>query len=62
MTHTKSNGDISEASSGKAKEELDLLRKKANEIDDARESLTYGSLKWHSLMINDPFEAGKNLR
>ncbi len=33
--HTKNNGEISEASSGKAKEELELLRKQANEIDDA---------------------------
>ncbi|QDM16439.1 MULTISPECIES: DEAD/DEAH box helicase family protein [unclassified Tardiphaga] len=34
VIHTKSNGDISEAASGKAKEELELLRKQANEIDD----------------------------
>ncbi|MCF7903281.1 MAG: DEAD/DEAH box helicase family protein [Candidatus Marinimicrobia bacterium] len=33
--HTKENGEISEASSGKAKEELEKLRKLANEIDDA---------------------------
>jgi len=33
--HTKKNGEISEASSGKAKEELEVLRKQANEIDDA---------------------------
>ena len=32
--HTKQNGEISEASSGKAKEELEELRKQANEIDD----------------------------
>lgn len=31
--HTKNNGEISEASSGKAKEELELLRKQSNEID-----------------------------
>lgn len=31
--HTKRNGEISEAQSGKAKEELELLRKQANEID-----------------------------
>jgi type III restriction enzyme len=31
--HTKSNGEISEASSGKGKEELERLRKQANEID-----------------------------
>ncbi len=31
--HTKSNGEISEAASGKAKEELELLRKQSNEID-----------------------------
>lgn len=34
VIHTKTNGEISEASSGKAKEELELLRKQANEIDD----------------------------
>ena len=33
--HTKNNGEISEAQSGKKKEELDALRKQANEIDDA---------------------------
>ena len=33
--HTKNNGDISEAKSGKAKEELESLRKQANEIDSA---------------------------
>ncbi len=32
--HTKKNGEISEASSGKAKEELEKLRKQVNEIDD----------------------------
>jgi len=32
--HTKQNGEISEASSGKAKDELEKLRKQANEIDD----------------------------
>lgn len=32
--HTKKNGEISEASSGRAKEELEKLRKQANEIDD----------------------------
>jgi type III restriction enzyme len=32
--HTKKNGEISEASSGKDKEELEALRKQANEIDD----------------------------
>lgn len=31
--HTKNNGDVSEASSGKAKDELEKLRKQANEID-----------------------------
>jgi type III restriction enzyme len=35
VIHTKSNGEISEASSGKAKEELEELRKQANSIDDA---------------------------
>ena len=33
--HTKSNGEISEASSGKSAEELEKLRKEANTIDDA---------------------------
>ena len=32
--HTKNNGEISEAASGKAKEELEKLRKQANAIDD----------------------------
>jgi type III restriction enzyme len=31
--HTKNNGEISEASSGKNKEELEILRKQSNEID-----------------------------
>jgi len=31
--HTKDNGEISEAASGKAKEELELLRRQSNEID-----------------------------
>jgi len=35
VIHTKNNGEISEAQSGKAKDELEALRKKANEIDDA---------------------------
>ena len=33
VIHTKNNGEISESTSGKAKEELDLLRKQANAID-----------------------------
>jgi len=33
VIHTNKTGDISEASSGKAKDELDLLRKQANAID-----------------------------
>jgi type III restriction enzyme len=33
VIHTKDNGEISEAASGKNKEELELLRKQANEID-----------------------------
>ncbi len=33
VIHTKSNGEISEASSGKSKEELEKLRKQANNID-----------------------------
>ena len=32
--HTKNNGEISEASSGKNKEELELLRELSNKIDD----------------------------
>lgn len=32
--HTKNNGEIFEASSGKKKQKLDQLRKQANEIDD----------------------------
>ncbi|MBY3387625.1 DEAD/DEAH box helicase family protein [Rhizobium laguerreae] len=35
VIHTKANGEISESASGKAKEELEKLRKQANEIDDA---------------------------
>jgi type III restriction enzyme len=34
VIHTKNNGEISEAASGKAKEELEKLRKQANEIDE----------------------------
>ncbi len=33
VIHTKKNGEISEASSGKPKEELDVLRKASNDID-----------------------------
>ena len=33
VIHTKANGDISEAASGKSKDELELLRKQSNEID-----------------------------
>lgn len=33
VIHTKNNGEISESTSGKSKEELDALRKQANEID-----------------------------
>lgn len=33
VIHTKSNGEISEAKTGKKKEELELLRKESNEID-----------------------------
>lgn len=33
VIHTKSNGEISEAVSGKKKEEMDLLREQANSID-----------------------------
>lgn len=34
VIHTKNNGEISEAASGKAKEELERLRRLSNEIDD----------------------------
>ena len=34
VIHTKNNGEISEAVSGKKKEELERLRKQANEIDE----------------------------
>ncbi len=33
VIHTKKNGEISESTTGKDKDELDLLRKQANEID-----------------------------
>ena len=33
VIHTKNNGEISEAASGKNKEELELLRRQANDID-----------------------------
>ncbi len=33
VIHTKNNGEISEAASGKAKDELEKLRKQANDID-----------------------------
>jgi len=33
VIHTKNNGEISESSTGKNKEELELLRKQANDID-----------------------------
>jgi type III restriction enzyme len=33
VIHTKNNGEISEAASGKNKEELELLRKQSNQID-----------------------------
>ena len=33
VIHTKNNGEISEAASGKNREELELLRKQSNEID-----------------------------
>ncbi len=33
VIHTKTNGDISEAASGKSRDELELLRKQSNEID-----------------------------
>ncbi|NPV41966.1 MAG: DEAD/DEAH box helicase family protein [Anaerolineae bacterium] len=38
VIHTKNNGEISESTTGKSKEELDELRKQANEIDDAIKS------------------------
>ena len=34
VIHTKNNGEISESTTGKSKEELETLRKHANEIDD----------------------------
>lgn len=34
VIHTKNNGEISESATGKKKEELELLRKEANQIDD----------------------------
>lgn len=34
VIHTKNNGEISEAASGKAKEELEKLRRQSNEIDE----------------------------
>lgn len=34
VIHTKNNGEISEAASGKAKEELEKLRRLSNEVDD----------------------------
>jgi type III restriction enzyme len=34
VIHTKNNGEISESASGKAKEEMERLRKQANEIDE----------------------------
>lgn len=36
VIHTKNNGEISEAASGKNKEELELLRRQSNEIDSWR--------------------------
>jgi type III restriction enzyme len=36
VIHTKNNGEISEAASGKNKEELEKLRKEANEIDSLK--------------------------
>jgi len=33
VIHTKANGEISEAASGKSKEELELLRRQSNQID-----------------------------
>jgi type III restriction enzyme len=36
VIHTKNNGEISEAASGKNKEELELLRKQSNEIDSLK--------------------------
>ena len=34
VIHTKNNGEISEAATGRAKQELEKLRRQANEIDD----------------------------
>ena len=38
VIHTKNNGEIAETATGKKKEELDVLRKQANEIDGADSS------------------------
>lgn len=38
VIHTKNNGEISEAASGKGKEELERLRKEANQIDSWQSS------------------------
>jgi type III restriction enzyme len=38
VIHTKNNGEISEAASGRSKEELEQLRKEANEIDTWKSS------------------------
>jgi type III restriction enzyme len=35
VIHTKNNGEISEAASGKSKEELEILRKASNQIDSS---------------------------
>lgn len=35
VIHTKNNGEITESSSGKSADELDLLRRQANEIDES---------------------------
>ena len=36
VIHTKNNGEISEATTGKKKEELEILRRQANEIDSPK--------------------------
>ncbi len=44
VIHTKNNGEISEATSGKKKEELEELRKQANEIDLAIDKNPYKAI------------------
>ena len=45
VIHTKNNGEISEAASGQAKEELEKLRKQANVIDNENEKKDLNALE-----------------